>query len=145
MLTNVRDGIMMNPDVATLWAIFGHIGSKWQNADYCDMSLEQFSHAITQQVELKPVYLGHYNFTTAHFKTLCEEEGGNQELAMDRLFTENRLPSPRYPQIAQFVLVEFMRWQVAFGGFRAFDYQNYSGWIGGGSFLKMPPPYRAIK
>lgn len=136
---------MNNPDVATLWLIFGHIGKTWQNEQYCDMSLSQFRQAVSQQVRLKPAYLDYYSLAAAQYQLLCEESGGDQEVALKRLFAENTLPSPKFPPIAQFVLLEFMRWQVAFGAFRAFDYQNYSGWMGGGSFLQMPPPYRAIK
>jgi len=138
---------MSDVDTATLWLIFGQIGEQWNNGQYCDMPQAQFAEAIARQVGLDPSYIGYYNAAVSEYQTLLEQCGGNQQQALQILFQQNQVPippSPNVSDIANYVLLEFMRWQVAFGGFRAFGYENYNGWMGGGSFLQVPPPYRAL-
>jgi len=133
---------MSGVDTDTLWLIFLHIGIQWNNSQYCAMPQSQFVQAVEWQVGLNPDYADYYNATVAEYWRLVGQYGPEQ--GMQALFQENQLPNPKYPNIANFVLLEFMRWQVAFGGFRAFAYENYCGWMGGGSYLQVPPPYRAL-
>lgn len=133
---------MADVDTATLWLIFLQIGTQWENSQYCDMSQSQFANVIEWQIGLDAGYATYYNEAVAEYQALVAQYG--PERALEVLFEENQLPAPKFPDIANYVLLEFMRWQVAFGGFRAFGYENYNGWMGGGSYLKVPPPYRAL-
>lgn len=126
-----------------LWLMFGYIGQNWDNAQYCDMSENQFYLAVNWQVGRDPAYNGYYTAAIAEYNALLAQFGNPQQ-ALSALFQENQLPNPKLPDVANYVLLEFMRWQVAFGGFRAFSYMNYNGWMGGGSYLNVPPPYRAL-
>jgi len=126
-----------------LWAMFGYIGLNWRNAQECDMSESQFYEAVNWQVGLDPAYNGYYAAAIGEYNYLLAKFGDPQQ-ALRVLFQENQLPNPKLPAVANHVLLEFMRWQVAFGGFRAFSYMNYNGWMGGGSYLNVPPPYRAL-
>ena len=91
-----------------------------------------------------PNYAAYYAQATLEYSALLNQFGGNTQLALQALFSENQLPNPKLPNVANFVLLEFMRWNVAFGGFQTFNYANYNGWMVGGSYLKVPPPYRAL-
>lgn len=135
---------MCQSDSDVLWLIFQQIGILWGNAGSSDMPQAQFDQVVAQQGQLNPAYEGYYTDTIALYQELLQVYGGNQQQALTQLFLQNQLPQPAQPDVANFVLLEFMRWQVAFGGFRAFGYENYNGWMGGGSFLQVPPPYRAL-
>ena len=133
----------MNVDqFATLWAIFGYIGQKWGTTTTCTMPQTQFQQVLQWQMERDPAYLAYYIECLAEYNALVQQFGAPAAMAM--LFAENQLPSPKLPNVANHVLLEFMRWNVAFGGFQTFGYQNYNGWMGGGSYLSKPPPYRAL-
>ncbi|WP_441288212.1 hypothetical protein ACSRUE_40470 [Sorangium sp. KYC3313] len=135
---------MSEVDINILWLIFGHIGTSWGTAPFCTMPQSQFQQAITWQVQRDLNYAASYLKTTTEYRVLLERYG-NPQAALDVLFKENQVPVDKQPNndVAK-VLLELMRWNVAFGGFRAFNYENYYGWMGGGSFLNKPPPYRAL-
>lgn len=134
---------MREVDLNILWLMFGYIGTNWGTASSCTLSQSQFEQVIAQQVQRDQQYQGYYLSAIDAYVALLEQYGDPQA-ALKALFTENQLPTPRLPEVANYVLLEFMRWNVAFGGFRAFNYENYIGWMGGDSFLSKPPPYRAL-
>lgn len=134
---------MSDIDADVLWLMFGYIGTTWGTAPFCDMPQSQFQQAISGQVQRDRQYAGYYRAAVAEYRALLHQYG-SRETARRALFQDNQLPKPKLPDVASYVLLEFMRWNVAFGGFRAFNYENYNGWMGGGSFLKTPPPYRAV-
>lgn len=129
--------------VDVLWQIFGYIGTNWGTADSCKMPQTQFDQALAWQVARDSNYQGYYQQTVAEYSALLAKYGSSQQ-AIQVLLQENQLPSPKLPDVANYVLLELMRWNAAFGGFSSFGYQNYNGWMGGGSFLNVPPPYRAL-
>ena len=133
---------MSDIDTDSLWQIFQFIGVNWGISANCDMPQTQFVEAVNWQTGRDPNYALYYNEAVAELQTLLEKYPPNQALQI--LLQENQLPNPKLPDVANYVLLEFMRWQVAFGGFRSFAYENYNGWMGGGSFLQVPPPYRAL-
>ncbi len=128
-----------------LWQIFQYIGVIWGNSAESGLEQFQFQRAVTWQVELDPNYATYYAEAVAEYTRLLQETG-SVDTAMRTLFAENQADDPKLPDVAQYVLKEFLTWQIAYGGFRAFGppYQNYTGWMGGGSFNDVPPPYRAI-
>lgn len=134
---------MSKIDTDALWRIFEFIGTNWGISEICDMPRTQFVQAVDWQVERDPTYAAYYSEAVAELNDL-ERRYPAPAQALQVLFRENRLPEPKLPNVANHVLLEFMRWQIAFGGFRSFDYKNYAGWMGGGSFLSVPPPYRAL-
>lgn len=133
---------MTDEEFDTLWAMFGYIGSNWNTSHTCNMPRPQFQQAVLWQTQRDPAYNGYYMQAIAEYQRLFREYG--PEAAMTILFRENTLLNPKLPDVANYVLLQFMRWNVAFGGFRTFGYENYNGWMGGGSFLNQPPPYRAL-
>jgi len=128
-----------------LWAIFQYIGVAWGNAGQCDMPEDQFQSVIDWQVGLDPCYGVYYAAAVAEYSRLFQVTG-SEPAALARLFAENATDPPKLPDVQKYVLAELMKWQVAFGGFRAFGppYVNYSGWMGNGTFNQSPPPYRAL-
>ena len=131
----------LEADMATLWTIFGFIGQNWGTTQTCEMPQWQFNQVIQWQIQRDASYAGYYAQAVAEYKDLYARYGQD---AAAYLYRENQQPSPKLPDVANYVLLEFMRWNVAFGGFRTFKYENYNGWMGGGSYLKKPPPYRAL-
>ena len=134
---------MNEGDINTLWLFFGYIGTTWGTASYCTMPQTQFQQVIAWQVQLDQRYEGYYLEAITEYGALLEQYG-NPQAALQALFQENQLQNPKHQNVANYVLLEFMRWNVAFGGFRAFNYENYNGWMSGGSYLNVPPPYRAL-
>lgn len=133
---------MTQVDAATLWQIFQFVGLNWGTTKACDMTQAQFTDVINWQVQRDPAYATYYAAAVAEYQRL--ETMFPPAEAMSVLYAENQLPNPSVPDVATYVLLEFMRWNVAFGGFQVFNYANYAGWMGGGSFLTVPPPYRAL-
>lgn len=129
-------------DCDTLWEIFTFIRTKWQNTDGVDV--KQFQMIINDRINLIPAYGDYYQESIAEYQRLIDQYG-DKNRALDALFTENELPDPKLPNIANYVLAEFMRMQTAFGGFKKYGYENFSGWMGGGSYSQSPPPYRVYK
>lgn len=136
---------MSAPDLDTeaLWAIFDFIGTNWDNAGFCAMTQAQFVEVVNWQAQRDPQYAGYYATAVSEYQELLAQYGGDQQEALTALYAQNQAPYSN-PAVGQCVLLEFMRWQVAFGGFKSFGYMNYTGWMGGGSFLTVPPPYRAL-
>lgn len=126
-----------------LWSIFVYIGENWGTAANCSMPQAQFHQALQWQLQRDSAYLGYYQQTIAEYQRLLAQYGSPPP-ALAALLAENRYQSSNPSNIANFVLLEFMRWNIAFGGFRTFGFVNYNGWMGGGSFLQTPPPYRAL-
>ncbi|KWC36269.1 hypothetical protein WL51_19330 [Burkholderia ubonensis] len=134
----------MNDDqINVLWAVFGYIGENWGTASTCTMPQAQFQQVLQWQIQRDPAYKNDYLATVTEYQLLLRQYG-SPAAALARLFAENELPDPKLPDVANHVLLEFMRWNVAFGGFKTFGYENYNGWMGGGSYLTQPPPYRAL-
>ena len=122
-----------------LWDIFAFIRSNWNSSD--DMSQDQFNLMIKYKVGLNGNYLQYYTAAIDEYNKLFNQTG-NKQKALTLLYRENILPKPALPDVANYVLGEFMTMHVAFGGFKAVGYENYRGWMGGGSFEQVPPPYR---
>lgn len=134
----------MNDDqIDVLWAVFGYIGQNWGTSADCAMPQTQFQQVLQWQMQRDPAYQGYYQQAVAEYQQLLEQYGSPPP-AMAALLAENRYHPTNPSNVANFVLLEFMRWNIAFGGFKAFGYENYNGWMGGGSFLQQPPPYRAL-
>jgi hypothetical protein len=133
---------MYEPKTQELWEIFSFISKKWQSQD--GVSLDQFELIINYKVTLNSVYTTYYQNTVLEFQKLLNQFG-NKEKALVQLFRENQMPTPKLPDVAKYVLNEFMTMHVAFGGFKVLGYQNYRGWMGGGTYQQTPPPYRVVK
>ena len=123
-----------------LWTIFAYVATRWQAPS--DMTKDQLELAVNGQTQLEPNYAGWVSETLARYRALLESTG-SEDAALAALYAGNQQPEPESQGIAT-VLANFMSWSVAFGGFRSFGYENYPGWMGGGSFEQRPPPYRAL-
>lgn len=127
------------PAFESLWVIFSYITANWKTD--CDMPQAQFNQALKWQVGLDKAYSAYYGATVTAFALQLKRHKGDVNAALKALYSDNEQPNPAEPDVAK-VLGEFMQWNAAFGGFRAFGYQNYPGWMGNGNFEKEPPPYR---
>ena len=128
-----------------LWSIFQYIGVIWGNTAQSGMEEFQFNRVIDWQVAIDPNYATYYAATVAEYTRLLQSSG-SVDVAIRTLFSENQAPNPKVANVEQYVLKEFLIWQIAYGGFSAFGppYENYTGWMGGGNFNDVPTPYRAI-
>ncbi|WP_411380050.1 hypothetical protein [Pseudomonas sp. MPB26] len=134
---------MDQDQINVLWSLFGFIGQRWGTAADCQMPQQQFQQALQWQMQRDPSYLGYYRQTIAEYKVLLQQYH-QPTLALAALIDQNPYAPSNPSAVANYVLLEFMRWNIAFGGFKTFGYMNYNGWMGGGSFLNQPPPYRAL-
>lgn len=134
---------MEQDQINVLWSLFGFIGQKWGTAADCQMPQQQFQQALQWQMQRAPAYLGYYRQTIAEYQALLQQYH-TPTFALAALINQNPYSSSNPSPVANYVLLEFMRWNIAFGGFKTFGYMNYNGWMGGGSFLNKPPPYRAL-
>lgn len=129
------------PDLETLWIIYTYIRQRWQAED--GMSEAQLKLIVDGKIRLYPDYAGYYAAAVTEYRRLLAQTG-DRNRALDILYTENQLPNPKLPDVATRVLGEFMTYHVAFGGFRTYGFENFPGWMGGGSYQQVPPPYRTV-
>ena len=131
-----------------LWEIFLFIRTNWQSTD--DVNFDQFESIVNYKTSLDSDYLGYYQQAVTEYENLYQQTGDKQ-MALGILYQQNQCvdaggdstcSSAKLPEVAKYVLWEFMQMNVAFGGFRDFGYENYQGWMGGGSYEQVPPPYR---
>ena len=122
-----------------LWDIFMFIRKNWSSSD--DMNQDQFNRVLKYKVEINSAYNDYYQAAVNEYNMLLDQTGA-KEKALLLLFQNNVFPNPKLPDVANFVLSQFMIMHVAFGGFKTLGYENYRGWMGGGSFELKPPPYR---
>ncbi|QQO55799.1 MAG: hypothetical protein N838_23060 [Thiohalocapsa sp. PB-PSB1] len=126
-------------DTNTLYKIFTFIRSQWGTSD--GVSEDQFELIVGYKANSDPAYAFYYTVAVATYEALLKKLG-NEEAALTALYQENQQPDPANQDIAQYVLGEFLTMNIAFGGFSLFGYENFRGWMGGGSFEDTPPPYR---
>ncbi len=137
-----QTGFLDDEEMQDIWTIFSFIGQQWDNGNVCILNTEQkFKPIIDQKTSQVPSYLTEYRNAIQQFRTL-QNEYGEQE-ALQILFLE----TPSSSSIRIYVLHEFLKLQIANGGFRGFNssYLNYLGWMKGGIFSDPEhPAYRGL-
>jgi hypothetical protein len=132
-------GSLRSDEVRDLWKIFEHIGTTWDNEDLTTIdSRQDLERILDLKTEIVPSYLTEYREAVRIFRNL-RAQFGEQEALRRILFEE---PDAR---LRQYVVVEFLRLQVAAGGFLRFGgYRNYPGFPGGPFNDPSHLPYRPI-
>jgi hypothetical protein len=131
---------------ASMWQLFVHIGRFWDNAPA--MATEplrtQLYTFMGNRIALDPLYHGYYTLAKKVIDGLIAEHG--EEAAYARLFTDpgagQAPPKTALALVRQRVSNEFVAWQLALGGFKAWGATNYCGYIGGAFIPGQAAPYR---
>jgi hypothetical protein len=131
----------------SMWQLFVHIGTFWQNMDNPEPLKPMFYTFLLNRINLYPIYQEYYRIAKQVMDLLIAEYG--EEQAYELLFTDaDAAKSPPETPVAltrQAVANEFMAWQLALGGFKAWGATNYCGYIGGGYIPGNPAPYRTFE
>jgi hypothetical protein len=132
-------GVLVRGEVRDLWTIFTFIGATWDNSELTTIASRQdLKRILDLKTGVAPSYLTEYREGLRIFRTLRAQLGEQEALRL--VFFET--PDPR---LRQFVVLEFLRLQVASGGFARFGgYRNYPGFPGGPFDDPSNPPYRPI-
>ena len=127
-----------------MWRLFVHIGRFWNNMDDPSPYRSQLYTFMCNRISLYPIYHEYYILAKKVMDGLVAERG--EEAAYTLLFTDaSALQTPPKTPLAlvrQCVSNEFVAWQLALGGFKAWGAQNYCGYIGGAYIPGQPAPYR---
>jgi len=124
--------------IKDLWDIFIYIRIRWGVND--SITIESFNEIINHKITLNKKYYDYYQLALSECQRLYEQVK-DMHLAIELLYTNNQLPLPKVPEIAQYVLLEFMQINVVHDGYKIIDFKNYAGAMGG-SFDQSAPPYR---
>jgi len=131
----------------SMWQIFVHIGKFWNNMDDPEPLKPMLYSFMVNRINLRPIYQQYYMSAKQVMDQLIATYGEDQ--AYEFLFTDaDAAKSPPETPIAvtrQNVANEFIAWQLALGGFKAWGAINYCGYIGGGNVPGMPVPYRTFE
>lgn len=128
----------------SMWRLFVHVGRFWQNMDDAGPLRSQLYSFMLNRISLRPIYREYYDCARRVTDELVARHGEDQAYAL--LFTDAEAGrSPPETPVAltrQKVANEFMAWQLALGGFKAWGAMNYCGYIGGPNLPGQPAPYR---
>jgi len=128
-------GRLADDELDDLFRMFRYISETWDNR--CTIDTRAAFRAI---VDLKtgrpPSYLAEYRAAIARFRAARDQSG--EPAALEAVFFEDDDLHLRHHVIA-----ELLRLQVASGGFRAFGYNNYQGYMGGSFADPRRLPYPA--
>ncbi len=132
-------GLLRFDEVRDLWKIFELIGSTWDNRKLTTIeSRQELKRILDLKTGSAPSYLTEYREGVRIFRSLRQQFG--QPEALRRILFEE--PDAR---LRQYVVVEFLKLQVASGGFLRFGgYRNYPGYPGGPFNDPSRLPYRPI-
>lgn len=128
----------LRPDeVRDLWSLFAFIGATWDNAELSTIdSRQDLESVLDLKTGAAPSYLTEYREGVRILRGLRSQHGERE--ALRRVLFET--PDAR---LRQFVVLEFLRLQVATGGFARFGgYLNYPGFRGGPFDDPSDLPYR---
>ena len=133
-----RTGRLHESQLEQIWQIFDHIGQVWENRDFCTIqSLDQLEPIITLKTTRVPSYLTEYRAALTIFQQLREDL--DPQRALHRLYFESG-----DEHLRRYVIEEFLRLQIAHGGFRFLPYQNATGYAGGSFDDDGHLPYRSL-
>jgi hypothetical protein len=127
-----------------MWQLFVQIGTFWKNMDHPAPYRSQLYTFMSNRIGLYPLYHDYYILAKEVMDQLVAERG--VEAAYACLFTDPGAmecpPRTALAVVRQYVSNEFVAWQLALGGFKAWGAKNYCGYIGGAFIPGQPAPYR---
>ena len=132
-----RTGLLQDEQKDALWSIFDHIGERWQNAAFNEVARTEFDRILDLKTSRTESYLGEY-VSAVNLLGASASRTGDAGSAVGELFEDAGADGSPQRHAHTYVVSEFIRLQVAFGGFRKWGYVNYGGYAGG-SFRN---PYR---
>lgn len=140
---------------SSMWELFVQIGVYWKNAKSLKMAdnpaiedsfKSQLMDFMNNRIQEDPTYYSEYQNARTVIAELTEDYG--EEKAYERLFTApvNPKTPPKTPFERARIKVsnEFILFQLAVGGFKAFGAKNYLGYFGGAN-IEGHTPYRTPK
>ena len=130
-------GLLRNEQRDALWLVFGHIGERWQDAAFNEVTRMEFDRVLDVKTSRTPSYLAEY-VSALNLLGALASRTGDIGSAVEELFDGAGGGGLRQQHAHVYVVSEFIMLQVAFGGFRKWGYVNYRGYAGG-SFSN---PYR---
>jgi hypothetical protein len=130
-----------------LWKLFVKIGDFWGNGGDPQLMKSNFLVFLSNRIENDYNYLSDYVNACDVIGELCEELG--EEEGYKKLFTDPLAnispPVTKLARARQMVSNEFIKLQLALGGFKAFGSPlNYPGYFGGVN-IEGRTPYRIYK
>ncbi len=128
---------------ASMWRLFVHIGKFWSNMDQPDQYQTQLYSFMVNRISLDPMYHEYYILAKQVTDQLIERLG--EDAAYAFLFTAPDAGKASTSALAltrRHVSNEFIAWQLALGGFKAWGALNYCGYIGGAYIPGDTVPYR---
>jgi hypothetical protein len=136
---------------ASMWELFVQIGVFWKNMDDPEPYRSQLWTFMENRIGLQPAYHDYYVLARHVMDGLIAERG--KEAAYAYLFTHPRAragvsdtaPDTALDLVRRHVSDEFICWQLALGGFKAWGARNYCGYIGGAYIPGEPVPYRTCQ
>jgi len=138
-----------------MFELFSQIGIFWQNIADSKPYKSRLYAFMQNRIRLRPSYDDYYKIAHKTLTVLIAELG--EEKAYQFLFTNteiNKSQSEIYDLpykekclalTRQKVSNEFVAYQLALGGFKAFGAKNYLGYIGGAYIPDEPVPYRTAE
>lgn len=132
-----RTGLLRHEQKDTLWTIFSHIGERWQNETFNNLTRAEFDRMLDLKTSRRPSYYTEYTSAVSFLDELSSRTG-NTGSAVEKLFDDGYGDGDLQRHAYSYVVSEFIRLHVACGGFRKWGYLNYRGYAGG-SFSN---PYR---
>lgn len=129
---------------ASMWRLFVHIGKFWSNMDAPEPYKTQLYTFMVNRISLDPIYHQYYLLAKEVTDRLIDKLG--EDAAYAFLFTDpeaaDTASKSALALTRQFVSNEFIAWQLALGGFKAWGALNYCGYIGGAYIPGETVPYR---
>ena len=133
-------------DFQQLWSIFNWIGRKWDDKEFCLVGEKELKSTLSLKTSSIPSYFTEYCEAAKILRCLTAEL--EEQKALEQLFfvpaDTTNFYSTRLGHIRQFVITEFIRYQVSQGAFRKFGYMNYRGYAGGPYSDPARLPYRGL-
>jgi hypothetical protein len=133
-----QTGELSESQLTQLWEIFDYIGNAWETRELCKIhSLHKFEPIIDLKTTQSPSYLTEYQHSLEIFRQIREDLDPQQ--ALHHLYFEHS-----DEHLKRFVIYEFLRLHIAYGGFRFLPYRNVVGFMGGSFSNDDYLPYRGL-
>lgn len=130
-----------------MWRLFVAVGVFWGTTVDPAPFRSRLRSFMANRIALMPLYADYYAIAKRVIDDLVVRLG-SEAAAYEHLFTsEDALKSPPTTPLAltrQSVSNEFVTLQMALGGFKTFEAQNWPGYFGGANVPGGTPPYRPM-
>jgi hypothetical protein len=128
-------------EVESLWRIFVAIDQTWELEGVANVLRSQWHELLAARVASTPSYLGELKNAAAVVEELIAEhpEGWREILFFETIITSDEHALTPLLHAKFYVVNDFVRAQIALGGFASFGGRNYTGYMGGSRYHENPP------